>query len=177
MHLELMRDPAVDFPSIAEPESVRTLRVWHCRYRTLAPLMQFRFLQAVDIATYPDEMLEHISNLNELRYLRILHMPKVADLSPLENLWRLVTVSLSTLPSWDASRKRTVVRSIAPLTKLPALEHVELLGVVPADRSLAPLEDVHGLKTGRFHGIPKKEKERFFRISGVANDFAPKPGF
>ena len=80
----------------------------------LAPLKQFRFLQAADIATYPDETLEQISDLDELRYLRILHMPKVADLSPLENLRRLVTVSLSTLPSWDASSKRTVVKSIAP---------------------------------------------------------------
>jgi hypothetical protein len=177
MHLELMRDSAVDFPSIAEPESVRTYGFGHCRYRTLAPLIQFRFLLAVDIATYPDETLDHISNLDELRYLRIIHMPKVADLDPPEHLARLGTVSLNTLPSWDASSKRTVVRSIAPLTKLPALEHVELLGVVPADRSLAPLQEIRGVKTGRFHGIPKKEVERFFRMSGVSNDFAPKPGF
>ncbi len=113
MHLELMRDKGVDFPLLSEPESVRTLRVWQCRYRTLAPVRQFGFLQGMEIATYPDETLDLIAGLHDLRYLRILHMPKIVDLSPLAKLKRLVTVSLSTLPSWDASSKRTVVRSIA----------------------------------------------------------------
>ena len=37
MHLELMRDKAKELPAIGEPQSVRTLRVWHCKHRTLEP--------------------------------------------------------------------------------------------------------------------------------------------
>lgn len=38
MHLELMRNPADDFPEVLAPEGTTTARVWHCRYRSLAPL-------------------------------------------------------------------------------------------------------------------------------------------
>jgi hypothetical protein len=157
-----MRDPSRDFPEIQVPAAVETLRVWHCKYRTLADLAKLTNLRGLEVATYPDETLDPVAELTKLRYLRILHLPKVTTVSPLGRLSSLVTLRLDTLPSWDASRKRTVVESLAPIGLLKNLKHIELFGVVPADRSLRPLEECTALETARFHLIPKAEIKRFY---------------
>ena len=93
--------------------------------------------------------------LSNLRYLSIVHLPRVSDLGPLSKLESLETVALHTLPSWDQSNKRTNVRSLSPLTALPRLRHIELLGVVPEDESLRALAELPSLKTSALHGYPK----------------------
>ncbi|HEX3055383.1 MAG TPA: hypothetical protein VHP82_04490 [Gaiellaceae bacterium] len=175
MHLELERDTAKAFPEVAQPDSIETARVWHCKYRTLEPLRELKNLRALEVATYPDESLEPISRLPGLTYLRILHLPKVRDLAPLVSLTSLTTLCLETLPSWDASGKRTVVTSLEPLTSLDALRHIQLFSVVPPDRSLEPLERMPWLETARLQGFLKAEIRRFFEATGVANEFAPGP--
>ena len=135
MHLELMRDRDRDFPVAAIPNGLRSLRAWHCKYRSLQPIADLRTLEGLEIATFPDDTLEVIADLSRLRYLHIIHLPLVSDLAPLAALKSLVTLRLATLPSWDASGKLTVVSSLEPLAELPDLRHVELFGVVPEDRS------------------------------------------
>jgi len=172
-----MREPSRDFPEIQVPEAVDTLRVWHCKYRTLAALAKLKNLRGLEVATYPDESLDPVGELTKLGYLRILHLPKVTKLGPLGRLTALVTLRLDTLPSWDASRKRTVVESLAALGLLKNLQHIELFGVVPADGSLRPLEDCTALATARFHLIPKPEIRRFYAATKLSDAHGPAPDF
>lgn len=175
VHLDLIRDPARKFPSVADPELVRSARIWHCKYKSLVPLGALHNLEELVIATFPDESFEFLGKLSELRFLQILHMPKICDISPLSRLQRLTTLSLSTLPSWDASRKTTTVHSLDPLAHLPQLTHLELLGVCPPDKSLLSLERCKHLQTTRVSQYPRDETTRFFSATEVANEFNPRP--
>jgi len=104
-----------------------------------------------------------------------MHMPKVRDLAPLARLGRLETLSLSTLPSWDASGRVTEVRSLAPLAKLSALKHLALFSVVSRSRSLKGLERCRQLLSVRISKFPKSEVKRFREASGVVRDDFPPP--
>lgn len=172
-HLELMRDPARAFPPIVDPDAVRQATIWHCRYTSLAPLAELRQLKRLVIATFPDASLDYLGGLEKLRFLRIMHMPKVSDIEPLAGLTQLTSLSLSTLPSWDASGKTTTIRSLEPLAALPALAHLELFGICPPDKSLGPLEKCKHLRTARVSQYPSAEVDRFFCTTGVANQFNP----
>ena len=177
MHIELIRERDRDFPQIDAPEAVDTLRSWHCKYTSLEALSRFTSLRGLEIASYPDLNLDPIGELRNLRYLFVLHLPKVTSLGPLGHLTSLVTLRLHTLPSWDASRKRTFVESLDPLADLKSLQHIELFGVTPADGSLRPLEACHSLKTARFHLIPKAEVKRFYAVSGLSDAHSPTADF
>ena len=172
-HLELIRDPARTFPSVADPDTVRQATIWHCRYSSLAPLAELRQLERLVIATLPDASLEFLGRLEQLRYLRIMHMPKVSDIEPLAGLTQLTSLSLSTLPGWDASGKTTTIRSLEPLAAMPALAHLELFGICPPDKSLAPLEKCKHLRTACVSRYPAAEVDRFFRTTRVANQINP----
>jgi hypothetical protein len=131
MIADFVKDEARAFPIHPEAPDITALRVWHCRYKSLAGLSAFINLKTLVIATYPDPDLSPLQGLSRLEYIRIMHMPKATDLRPLGQLKRVRTVRLSTLPSWDPSGKKTTVRSLAPLAQLPHLNHVELFGVLP----------------------------------------------
>lgn len=171
-----MRDPAKTFPAVVEPSSVATIRIWHCGYRTLAPLAEFRNLEGAEIASFPDDSLEVLSELAKFRYLRILHLPKVKDLSPLGELGALEVLRLHTLPSWDAAGRRTEVTSLGPIATLKNLEAVELFGVVPADLSVSSLAGLPRLRSARLQGFPH-DLAKACRAIGVDDDFAPEPWF
>jgi len=96
-------------------------------------------------------------------------LPKITDLTPLENLINLRFLELQTLPSWDISHKRTKVASLEPLTRLIKLEHVSLLGVVTMDKSLTILEKCGNLAKAKFFGYPKSEIDRFYAATGIEN--------
>jgi len=113
-HLELMREKANKFPEMGDMSAIRTARIWHCGYRSLIPVSGMTNLEELVIGTWPDSSLDALSRLSRLRYLRIVHMPKVTDLAALEHLGNLEVLSLSTLPFWDAARKCTIVDSLAP---------------------------------------------------------------
>jgi len=174
-HLKAMRDPARVFPVVAHPEAVRSAMVWHCRYKSLDSLAELLNLEELVIGTFPDESFESLGRLEMLRYLRVVHMPGISDLGPLARLTRLTSLSLSTLPGWDASGKTTTIRSLEPLTAIPGLAHVELFGICPPDKLLGPLEACKGLQTARVSQYPQAEIDRFFRQTGVANQFNPDP--
>ena len=177
LHLELMRDPARKFPLVADPESVRSAKIWHCKYKSLEPLGELRNLEELVIATFPDESFEFLGKLEKLRFLSVVHMPKISDIAPLAKLSKLTSLSLSTLPSWDASKKTTIIQSLEPLTAIPELAHLELFGICPPDQSLVPLEKCKHLQTARISQYPKAETNRFFGETEVVSQFNPKPSF
>ncbi len=175
MQLEFIRDAAKAMPLVPEAEKLRSLCVWHCKYQTLQPLGAFRSLRVLKIAGVPDNTLEFLRELDRLEWLSIVHLPKVTSLHPIAALRNLQFLELQTLPSWDASNKRTVVESLGPLAELPNLRHVSLLSVVPMDHSLMALNGCRTLQSGKFHGYPAGEAERFLTESSIGNAHIPEP--
>jgi len=177
VHLELIRDPSRHFPQVAEPDSVRSAKVWFCKYTNLAPLAELRNLEELVIAHFPDESFEFLGRLEKLRFLSVMHMPMICDLAPLAELTQLTSLSLSTLPSWDASRKTTTIKSLEPLVAIPVLAHLELFGICPPDKSLVPLEGCKDLRTARVSQYPRAETNRFYAGTKVGDRFNPEPSF
>jgi hypothetical protein len=175
--VELVRDQARVFPPRPLSSGLRSLQIWHCRYATLAPLSQFRSLRILSIDGFPDPTLDTIGLLTELEWLSILHLPKVTTLAPLRHLSRLRCLSLRTTPGWDASSKKTIVESLSPIADLPALEHLELFGVVPADGSLAELQRAKSLRSVRVSKYRASEQARFRSETSLPNNFMPDPAF
>jgi hypothetical protein len=159
-HLELMRDKAKDFPTLDDPASFTSARIWHCSYRSLAPVADLTGLTRLEIATYPDASLSALAGFVRLEELSILHLPNVTDLSPLQGLSRLRRLDLMTNPSWDSSGKVTTVDSLRPLTTLPLLEEVNLFGIVPADPVIDDLLECRALRRAKVSRYPPAEVER-----------------
>jgi len=160
IHLDLVRDAAKVFPVPEEPGAITSLRVWHCKYQSLRDLALLDNLTSLEIATYPDATFEPIETLIRLERLRVLHLPRIADLSPLRALRRLESLSLATLPSWDTSGQVTEVDTLEPLVDLPALADLELFGVVPRCRSVDDLLRMPNLRRAAISKYPKGELER-----------------
>jgi len=173
MHIELMRDAARQMPVIPNADQVTSLVIWHCKYESLASLSAFPNLTALKIANYPEDSLKPLEKLKQLEWLSILHLPEVKDLAPLAKLRSLVSLELATLPSWDSSGKRQLINSLQPLTKLPRLAFLALLGVVPEDLSLAKLDECRALSTVRVSGYLSGETKRYYAASGVENAHVP----
>lgn len=104
-------------------------------------------------------------------------MPKITTLSGLDQLANLEALCLSTSPSWDSKRKCTVVPSLAPLTNLPKLKHLELFGVRPSNSSLAELQRISSLQSVRVSQYPDAEINRFEKETGLSYEYAPQPSF
>lgn len=175
MHIDLMREKEKCFPLVDAPLAVQSVRVWHCKYSSLAPLNAFVNLETLVVATWPDASFDALAGLDHLRYLSILHFPHASDLSPLGALRGLATLRLSSLPSWDASGKVLNVLSLAPIAQLPNLQHLELFGVCPPDRRLPVEVASKSLSSARFSKYPQSEVERFHEITGAAGAYAPEP--
>ncbi|WP_229500079.1 leucine-rich repeat domain-containing protein, partial [Pseudoduganella ginsengisoli] len=165
------------FPKLVSPLMLRTARIWHCGYRTLAPVGELGNLEELVIGSLPDSSMEFLCKLSRLRYLRILHMPKITDVAAIERLTNIEVLSLSTSPGWDAAGKCTVVDSLMPLAKLPRLKHLELFGVRPANKSLCDLQRCPALESARFSRYPADETARFYRETGALNVCAPESSF
>ncbi len=173
MHLEMMRDQAKKFPTIENAVDITRLKIWFCKFSDLSPIAQFSNVRELEIAGVPNESLDFLKALPRLGVLKIIHMPKIRQLDALASLDELVCLSLSTSPSWDASRKFLRVESLEPISKISRLRHLELFGVCPVDKSLKSLEACEGLLSARFSQYPQKEIERFYREKNVSNEFVP----
>ena len=172
-----MRDAATVFPKLERVAELRSLRIWHCKYKSLQPLAEFQNLEELVIGSFPDKSFEFLAPLRKLRYLSILHMPKVHELEALSGLINVESLSLATSPAWDSAEKCVIVESLEPVTRMAALKHLELFGVRPNDKSLAILEQCKSLQSARFSQYPKNEVERYYAASGVINKFNPEPSF
>lgn len=173
MKIELIREKDRTFPLLSNPDAITFLKVWHCSYESLRRIQDFHSLETLVIASYPDNDFTPLSMLKRLKVLQIIHMPEVDDLSPLSELSSLYTLSLQTLPSWDSSGKKTIVKSLRPLANLKTLRHMELFGVVPESRSLSEITDMTFLETASFSKYAKKEIADFFSATGVRRDWNP----
>jgi hypothetical protein len=117
VHLDLIRDPARKFPSVADPELVRSARVWHCKYKSLAPLSALCNLEELVIATFPDESFEFLGKLSELRFLQILHMPKICDIFATKRAATAddtLPVDTPKLGRFEKNNNHPVARSVVP---------------------------------------------------------------
>lgn len=177
MDLDLMRREEKTFPPIQHPLAIDRARIWACKYATLEQVATLQNLEVLAILVYPDKTFVPISKLRSLRYLSVIHFPNVTDLSPLAVLENLETLSLSSLPSWDASGKVLKVDSLEPIARLSRLRHLELFGVRPSDKDLSVLLNLPELQSARFSKYPRVETERFYRCSGVSDDSAPREVF
>ncbi|WP_221799303.1 hypothetical protein [Oceanobacter mangrovi] len=175
-HLERLRCKDKYFDVVDGYKEIKTARIWHCKYKSLGILSKYENIKKLVIATYPDDDLEPIGELQALEHLRIIHLPKVRSLEPLGALMKLKYLSLETLPSWDSSGKVTIVDSLAPIGRLN-IEKLQLFGVRPESKELSELENCKSLISGRFHKYPKKEIERFVLKMGINDDWIPDPVF
>jgi hypothetical protein len=177
MHIDAFCENGKLIPAVTDPRNLRSLKVVQRRRGSLRPVAQLYQLTTLEVFSFLDETLDVLRKLKQLHYLRIIHLPNVTDLSPLADLRELECLSLSTLPSWDASGKVTVVESLDPIGQLQDLRHVELMGVRPKSKSLSPLERCPRLASARFHKYPKRELERFYAAKRVSDAFVPEPVF
>ncbi len=90
--------------------------------------------------------LHGIEALSQLRELVLVHAPRLHSLTPLKRLRELQFLTVSTPPSWDASRKCHEVASLTPLAALDSLISLTLVGVRPARGGLRPLREMTGLR-------------------------------
>ena len=90
--------------------------------------------------------LRGVELLSQVRELVLVHIPKVRSLEPLLALRDLQILTISTLPSWDASRKCLEVDSFEPLRSLNALVSLSLCGIRPNHGRLQPLQQLTGLR-------------------------------
>ena len=174
--IDLLRDRSAKFPPIEQREQVQCLRIWHCKYKTLQPIAELQNLEELVIATFPDQTFQILASLRKLRYLRVLHMPKITSLQGLAELTGLESLALETSPSWDGKRW-TTVDSLEPIAAIPNLKHLQLFGVCPPDRSLIALEKLKSLQSARFSQYPQAEIDRFYHATGAANEYMPKSSF
>jgi hypothetical protein len=172
-----MRDDSTKLPAWEQANEVVTLRIWHCKYKSLQAIAELENLQELVIAGYPDQTLEPVAGLRSLRYLSILDIRNVTSLEALSSLQQLESLSLATPPSWDSAGKRTIVDTLEPVSRLKALKHLELFGVCPPDRKLNELLACEQLSSARFSGYPKKEVEDYYAKSGVENAYLPNNSF
>jgi len=136
MKLELIREKSRDFPKIENPLDFTEIKIWHCRYQSLNKISDFQNAENIEIATYPDASLEFIGKLSKVKSLKIIHLPRVNDISPLSKLESLETLYLAILPSWD---KLQHIASLNPLSRLRNLHSLSLHGIFVDDGSLQPL--------------------------------------
>ncbi|HUH96281.1 MAG TPA: hypothetical protein VLZ89_02920, partial [Anaerolineales bacterium] len=99
-------------------------------------ISDFKNVESIEIATYPDVSLEFIGQLPKVKSLKIIHLPRVNDILPLSKLKSLETLYLAVLPSWD---KFQHIASLKPLHKLMNLRSLSLHGIFVDDGSLRPL--------------------------------------
>jgi hypothetical protein len=177
MYLELLRKQEKLFPSLEKPEAITGLKVWICKYRSLAPIAHCSNLKSLVINSPLDSDLSWISKLTRLEYLWVQNPKNISSIGFLENLKCLQTLSLSTPPSWDSAKKILVVNAFTSIAHLERLKHIELFGVCGPDKSLAALRECRELVSARFNGYPEEVVVRFYSETGVSSQFAPEPKF
>ena len=146
---------------------------WRCRTTSLAPLSKLSGLESLEL----DDplMISGIERLTSLTCLVLRHFRRVKSLAPLSALSNLRAISMSTIPSWDASRRCLEVDSLEPLRKLVNLESLRLMGIKPLDRRLDPLHDLTNLKPSHLARVSISARGLCGVSTRSARDFGPLP--
>lgn len=82
----------------------------------------------------------------EVLHLNHFHRADTLSLRPLKNLSGLRMLSLSTTPSWDGSGRTLFVDSFEHFSNCTKLEMIQIIGVVPREGRLEPLERLKNLR-------------------------------
>ncbi len=173
VHIEFMRDKSRDMPIIENRLEITSMTIWHCNYLSFSQLSKCTNLEQLNVATLPEGDFNFLLKCNSLKFLSITHLPNISNLDSLSGLLELETLSLSTLPSWDAWGKKTFVHTLEPLAKLPKLKFLELFGVLPEAVSLESLSIFQHLESARFSKYPKKILNQFYKQFEVSDNCAP----
>ena len=133
-----------DVEAIATIPAITCVSLAMSRITSLAPLSKLSGLESLELDDPPT--IAGIEGLISLKCLVLRHFRRITNLAPLSCLSNLRAVSMSTIPSWDASRRCLEIDSLEPLRKLINLESLRLMGIKPLDRRLDPLHDLTNLK-------------------------------
>ena len=133
-----------DLEAIATIPAITCVSLAMPRITSLAPLCKLSGLESLELDDPPT--IVGIEGLISLKCLVLRHFRRITNLAPLSSLSNLRAVSMSTIPSWDASRRCLEIDSLEPLRKLINLESLRLMGIKPLDRRLDPLHDLTNLK-------------------------------
>ena len=133
-----------DVEAIATIPAITCVSLAMPRITSLAPLCKLSGLESLELDDPPT--MAGIEGLISLKCLVLRHFRRITNLAPLSSLSNLRAVSMSTIPSWDASRRCLEIDSLEPLRKLINLESLRLMGIKPLDRRLDPLHDLTNLK-------------------------------
>jgi hypothetical protein len=114
------------------------------RITSLAPLAKLGRLESLELDDPPT--LSGLERLTHLKCLVLRHFRRIKSLAPLGALSALRAISMSTIPSWDASRRCLEVDSLEPLSKLLNLESLCLIGGKQLDGQLDLLHHLTQLK-------------------------------
>jgi hypothetical protein len=82
----------------------------------------------------------------EVLILDHFHRVDTLCLDPLADLRNLRFLSLSTTTTWDGSGRTLKVDTFSHCSDLPKLEVIQILGVVPLEDRLKPLEKINSLR-------------------------------
>jgi len=111
---------------------------------SLASLQELPNLTALELDDPPT--LFGLERVIGLQCLVLRHFRRIKSLTPIGVISSLRVLSLSTIPSWDASRRSLEVDSLDPLSKLANLESLRMIGVKPLDARLDPLSRLTQLR-------------------------------
>jgi hypothetical protein len=164
--LEALCDTPAQVAIIAELNGLESLALEHLG-KGLEKVGRLSKLKALKLFAFKAGSLAGLEGLTGLRYLDIEHAPKMSSLAPLRTLKRLEWLSISTLASWDASRKTIKVESLEPLSGLTHLRFLSLRGVEPISGGLAPLAGLHRLEELVFSHVYSVPMEDYARLAAA----------
>jgi len=114
-----------DLEAIATIPAITCVSLAMPRITSLAPLCKLSGLESLELDDPPT--IVGIEGLISLECLVLRHFRRITNLAPLSSLSNLRAVSMSTIPSWDASRRCLEIDSLKPLRKLVNLESLRLM--------------------------------------------------
>jgi len=90
--------------------------------------------------------IEFLKEFKNLKYLKMLGMNKIKDLTPLKYLENLTHLKIMTWPSWDGSGKRIYYETLEPISSLNQLEYLWATDIEFLNDGLKPLYKIKSLK-------------------------------
>jgi len=164
--LEAMCDTPAQLEIVGQLRGLEILVLEHMG-KGLEKIGELSKLKALRLFAFKAAGLAGIEGLAGLRYLDIEHAPKLSSLEPLRSLCRLEWLSISTPPSWDASRKTIKIDNLAPLADLGRLRFLSLRGVEPRSGGIAAIAELKHLEELVFSHVFSLTMEDYARLAAA----------